>query len=84
MRIVATTLWFVCVVSLAVAADDIAAGRKLHTAKCARCHKLYDPTGYNQKTWDTWTERMKQKARLNDEQYRQLVAYLNSIREGVN
>ena len=81
MRRLVTTILFVSVVSLAIAADDIAAGRKLHTAKCARCHKLYDPAGYDQKTWDMWTERMRQKAHLNNDQYRQITAYLDSIRE---
>jgi len=80
MRRLATIILFVCSVSAAGMADDITPGRKLHTAKCARCHKLYDPAGYDQKAWDTWTERMRQKAHLNNDQYRQLTAYLDSIR----
>ena len=81
------TLWFVVasVVVLGVAAsaatpEDFAAGKKIYTGKCARCHKLYDPAKYDDKTWDSWMQKMKPKAKLNDDQYRQLSEYLSTLR----
>jgi cytochrome c553 len=62
------------------AADDISTGKKVYTSKCSRCHKFYDPTAYDDSKWATWMGKMRDKARLNDEQYRQLSAYLNSVR----
>jgi mono/diheme cytochrome c family protein len=62
------------------AADDWTAGKKLYTAKCARCHKFYDPAKYNGASWNTWMEKMRSKARLNDEQYKHLTEYLQSVR----
>jgi mono/diheme cytochrome c family protein len=62
------------------AADDLTAGRKLYTAKCASCHKLYEPARYNDEKWEYWMKKMKRKARLNDEQYKRLSEYLQSVR----
>jgi mono/diheme cytochrome c family protein len=78
--------WFVIATLVAImaraanAADDRAAGKKLYTAKCARCHQFYDPAKYNDESWKTWMGKMRRKARLNDEQYRRLSEYLQSIR----
>lgn len=66
---------------LAVAATPVDPGRKIYTGKCARCHKLYDPAKYDDPTWDKWMQKMKSKARLNDDQYRQLGEYLATVRE---
>jgi hypothetical protein len=59
---------------------DISAGKKLYTAKCARCHEFYDPVKYNDETWKTWMEKMRRKANLNDEQYKRLSDYLQLMR----
>jgi mono/diheme cytochrome c family protein len=64
----------------ATAADDRVAGKKLYTGKCARCHPFYDPVKYNDETWKTWMEKMRRKANLNDEQYKRLSDYLQSVR----
>ena len=55
-------------------------GRKVYTAKCARCHPFYDPARYDDERWNTWMEKMRRKAHLNDEQYKQLSEYLRSVR----
>ena len=34
----------------AIAATPEDPGRKIYTGKCARCHKLYDPAKYDDKT----------------------------------
>jgi mono/diheme cytochrome c family protein len=60
--------------------QDLAAGKKLYTGKCARCHKMYDPTRYDDRAWDTWMTKMRDKAKLNDEQYRRLSAYVATLR----
>ena len=38
------------------------------------------PAKYDQKTWDSWMTKMRDKAKLNDDQYRQLTAYLSTLR----
>ncbi len=62
------------------ASADLAAGKKLYTGKCARCHKLYEPSRYDDKAWESWMLKMRDKARLSDEQYRQLTAYIETLR----
>jgi cytochrome c553 len=62
------------------APPDLLPGKKLYTAKCARCHKFYDPTGYDDKAWESWMHKMRDKAKLSDEQYGRLSAYLQSLR----
>ncbi len=80
-------LWFVVssVVFLGVAAmaatpEEFAAGKKVYTGKCARCHKMYDPAKYDDKAWDSWMEKMKLKAKLTDDQYRHLAQYVATLR----
>jgi hypothetical protein len=63
-------------------AADLAAGAKLNRAKCAKCHKLYDPAAYDAAAWNAWMAKMKQKARLTDGDYAALKAYLDSSRAG--
>jgi mono/diheme cytochrome c family protein len=65
-----------------VLADDIVAGKKLYTGKCARCHKFYDPTAYDATKWNKWMQKMKLKAKLNDVQYQQLTNYVATLRAG--
>ena len=62
--------------------QEIVAARKLYVNKCARCHRLYEPTRYDDKAWQNWMEKMRRKARLNDTQYELLNRYLRSIRQG--
>lgn len=61
---------------------ELAAGKKIYTGKCARCHKLYDPASYDDKSWDSWMEKMKHKTKLTDNQYRQLQEYVTTLRPG--
>ena len=80
MRKLAIVFSFVLVARAVGAADDMSAGKKLYTAKCARCHKFYDPTAYDEGKWIEWLGKMKLKAKLNDEQYAKLSSYLQSVR----
>lgn len=61
-------------------AAELAAGAKLNRAKCAKCHKLYDPAAYSDVAWNSWMAKMKQKARLTDSDYASLRAHLDSQR----
>ncbi|MFA6563823.1 MAG: hypothetical protein WCV00_18110 [Verrucomicrobiia bacterium] len=61
-------------------AAELAAGAKLNRAKCAKCHKLYDPAAYDESAWNGWMTKMRQKARLTDSDYAALRAYLDSQR----
>ena len=60
--------------------QDAAAGKKIYVTKCARCHKFYDPAKYGEEDWNNWMEKMRQKARLKDDQYTLLSSYLQSLR----
>jgi|SRR4051794_22389166 hypothetical protein len=51
-------------------------GRQVYIAKCARCHKLYDPKRYNDEEWRTWMGKMSRKAKLTPEQEQQVSAYV--------
>jgi mono/diheme cytochrome c family protein len=61
-------------------AENPATGQKLYVAKCARCHKFYDPAAYDDARWRQWMEKMRDKARLNEVQYKQLSEYLRLVR----
>jgi hypothetical protein len=54
----------------------------LYTAKCAKCHKFYDPRSYSDRAWNSWMRKMARKARLTLAQEKLLSAYLDSIRQG--
>ena len=60
------------------------AGQKLYTAKCARCHKFYDPAKYSDEAWHTWMEKMSRKAKLKADQKQILSEYLETFRTRTN
>jgi cytochrome c5 len=73
-----------CDVSATGAAEQPAAsppGKKLYESKCLRCHKDLDPTIYEDMTWKKWLWKMKDKARLDNEEYGDLSDYLKGVRE---
>ena len=85
MRLLVTILAAVALVpqigaGAAEPSGDAAAAQKLYTAKCARCHKFYDPAAYDDAKWGAWMAKMKKKSRLTDEQYATLSRYLQSLR----
>jgi nitrate/TMAO reductase-like tetraheme cytochrome c subunit len=59
---------------------EVAAAKKLYTSKCAKCHKFYDPAGYNQSEWDEWMQKMRKKSKLKPDQYALLSRYLETLR----
>ena len=53
-------------------------GRKLYVAKCAKCHKFYDPAKYSENEWQLWMAKMSKKAKLNPEQEAILAQYIDT------
>lgn len=47
---------------------DYPEGRYLYVSKCNSCHRLYDPKSFSITKWDSIIIKMKQKAKLSDEQ----------------
>ncbi len=68
----------------AVHAENISKARDLYSAKCAKCHKFYDPAGYDDAGWCRWMEKMRKKAHLDSEEYSLIVRYCNSLRKVKN
>jgi len=83
-------LWFTSVAALvalhAAGAAELSAGelkdaRKLYNAKCAKCHKFYDPAKYSDDDWQTWMRKMSKKAKLKEAQSELLGRYLETFRK---
>jgi hypothetical protein len=84
-------LWLAALVAASCSADvngqnlsdkDCEAARKLYVAKCAKCHRFYEPTAYSESAWRDWMAAMSRKAKLNSEQQELLVRYLGTYRAG--
>jgi len=58
---------------------DRYAAARLYKAKCARCHKFYDPAAYNQAEWDVWMQKMGKKSKLKPDQFALLSRYLETF-----
>jgi hypothetical protein len=56
--------------------NDNAAGQKIYVAKCAKCHKFYDPAKYSEADWQMWMTKMSRKAKLKPEQEQVLSRYI--------
>ena len=65
---------------LIMSREDLASGRKLYVAKCARCHKFYDPAKYPTDEWASWMNKMSRKAKLQPDQRELLIRYLATYR----
>jgi hypothetical protein len=56
--------------------DETTAARKLYVAKCAKCHKFYDPAKYSDEEWQKWMAKMSKKSKLTPEQSEVLARYI--------
>ncbi len=63
-------------------AKEITAARNIYVAKCAKCHRFYEPTNYAESAWQTWMEKMSKKSKLQGEQPSLLTRYLDAYRAG--
>jgi hypothetical protein len=57
-----------------------AAAKKIYISKCARCHKFYEPTEYNDQEWSMWMVKMRKKARLNARDYDLVLRFTEVMR----
>ena len=82
--------WLTCLAALVVfhtarAAElsekETSEARKLYTAKCAKCHKFYDPAKYSDDEWHLWMGKMSKKAKLKEAQSDLLNRYLETFRQ---
>ena len=55
--------------------------QELYLLKCAKCHKLHDPSGYDDEAWDAWINKMRHKAHLSQEQFEKISRYCASLRD---
>jgi hypothetical protein len=63
-------------------AKEITSGRKVYVAKCAKCHKFYEPMKYSEPDWGRWMDKMNAKSKLKPDQDRLLRRYLGEYRAG--
>jgi mono/diheme cytochrome c family protein len=59
-----------------LSSNESAAGQKLYVAKCAKCHKFYDPAKYSEADWQMWMTKMSKKAKLKPQQAAELSRYI--------
>lgn len=65
-----------------LSAKEITAARKIYLAKCAKCHRFYEPTNYTEPAWRVWMEKMNAKSKLKPAQAELLNRYLDAYRGG--
>jgi hypothetical protein len=58
------------------------AARKVYVAKCAKCHRFYEPKSYSDADWNRWMGLMSQRSKLRNEQAERLKRYLEEYRAG--
>lgn len=56
--------------------NESLAGQKIYVAKCAKCHKFYDPAKYSDADWQVWMAKMSKKAKLKPEQQEEVSRYI--------
>jgi hypothetical protein len=61
---------------------ELAAARKIYVAKCAKCHRFYEPKEYSEADWRTWMEKMGRKSKLKPAQSEMLNRYVDEYRAG--
>ncbi|HUR10293.1 MAG TPA: hypothetical protein VM012_02920 [Flavitalea sp.] len=60
--------------------ENIQAGYKLYTEKCAGCHKLYQPVKYSVSQWDEILPKMIPRAKVTDTGNQTLIRnYLHAL-----
>ena len=59
-------------------ADETSAARRLYVAKCAKCHKFYDPAKYSDEEWQKWMVKMSKKSKLTLGQSEMLSLYIDN------
>jgi hypothetical protein len=73
-------MWVTGAVAGELTVQEQTAARKLYMAKCAKCHRFYDPTNYTEVSWQRWMESMSRKSKLKPPQQELLSRYLDAYR----
>jgi len=58
------------------ATDIMAAGKTIYTTRCNRCHKAKPIEKFTQAKWENILKRMIPKARLNENESKQVTDYI--------
>jgi hypothetical protein len=61
---------------------EAASARKLYVARCAKCHKFYEPKNYTAADWEVWMGKMSRRSKLKADQEEALKRYLEDYRAG--
>ncbi len=61
---------------------EMTEARRIYVAKCAKCHKFYEPKSYNDADWQKWMDAMSRKSKLKADQEDLLKRYLQAYRAG--
>jgi len=59
-----------------VSAEKLMIGRTLYINKCGSCHNLHLPEQYTQKQWQKVMPAMQKKAKITDEESKQIADFL--------
>jgi len=59
---------------------DLATARRIYTTKCAKCHKLYEPSRYTNEEWDVWMRKMVKKSKLKPDQSDLVLRYAQTLK----
>ena len=63
---------------MAAASPSVIEGEKVYNAKCGKCHDLKKPSEYNAKEWTSIMRSMAPKAKLNEEERSNVMAYVEN------
>ena len=61
-------------------ASELKQARKLYLLKCAKCHKLYEPSSYSDAEWKGWMKKMIVKSKLRPPQAELVNRYADELR----
>lgn len=49
---------------------------ELYVNKCGGCHRIYNKSEFTKEEWKQEVDKMNKKAKLNEEEKRQIIEYL--------
>ena len=63
---------------MAAGSPSVMEGERVYNAKCGKCHDLKKPSEYNAKEWTSIMKSMAPKAKLNEEERTNVMAYVEN------
>jgi mono/diheme cytochrome c family protein len=64
-----------------VGPDTLDRGRALYVGRCARCHQPVGVNSRSRRQWQAILPRMADQAKLGDDEFRDLEAYIEAVGE---